>query len=204
MSNARGTFESRSNKFITKLTNNVIHTLRRNTNNMSDISEIIRTTHAVFDSVEFRTKFIEDVEIRKAKNLGEAIAQKILGKQQVVSVAADTSCDKCIRFNNRITDLGLLVIDDLPPHHAGCACTMQFDPGIDSVKINDNTVGLGGTKTTTMEEPVPGDIAEGELVACPKCGKTAVRTKNTTDIYSCKACSYSFQKVSTATESETS
>ena len=195
VASARNKFTSRANRFITKLANNVVSSLKRNTKNLDDINEIITKTRAVFDSTEFRTKFIEDVEIRKATALGEAIAQRLLGKQQLQSVASAEACDTCQSFGKKIIDLGLLTIDDVPPHHASCQCKMTFDPGIDSVKINDNTVGLGGTKTTTMEEPVEGDIKEGEFTACPECGKTAVRTKNTADIFNCKACGHSFQKV---------
>ncbi len=195
VASARSKFDSRANRFITKLANNVVSSLKRNTKDIDNINEVIAKTRAVFDSAEFRTKFIEDVELRKAETFGEAVAQKLLGKKQLQTIGDTDACDNCQSFSKKIVDLGLLTIDDVPPHHAGCKCNIQFDPGIDSVKINDNTEGLGGTKTTTMEQPVEGDIKEGEFAACPECGKTAVRTKNTPDMFNCKACGHSFQKI---------
>jgi len=43
-----------------------------------------------------------------------------------------------------------------------------------------------------IDKPEEGDIKEGEFLPCPNCGKTAIRTKDTSNQYHCRACSHNF------------
>jgi hypothetical protein len=123
--NARLQFQERTEHYIIKLTENIISSLRRNVH--SGTEDIILKTRAVFDALEYRTSFIENVEVGKAQNLG--IATGIRNSTTKVTVASymtnDNACPTCQSRNAQILDLNALLLDHLPPHHAGCQCSLQ-------------------------------------------------------------------------------
>jgi ribosomal protein L37AE/L43A len=181
---ARISLQERAERFIHRLTENVISSLKRNVK--EDTENKAQVTRAVFDSVEFRTRFIEDVEVRKAENFGHAVAvRNIKGVASMTSITTnDSACAKCLSRDGQMVFLGLMTLDDVPPHHAHCNCTLE-EPQSPTLGIQDGTVGSADDPTDV--------VPETEVQPCPECGKTAVRTKNTADIFNCKACGHAFQ-----------
>jgi hypothetical protein len=126
-STVRVLFRARAENYIVKLTENIIASLKRNVT--VDVEDISSTTRAVFDAVQFRTKFIEDVETHKAKNLGIALAVRDRGDTGLASfidnVEDKTPCAKCTGRGGIVVDLQFITLDDVPPYHAGCNCTFK-------------------------------------------------------------------------------
>lgn len=122
---ARLQLRERAEHFVNKLVENVISSLRRNVTIGSE--DIVTKTRAVFESVEFRTKFIEDVEIRKAASLGKAMAIRDTATSNSIAsfVTNESACPTCISKNAKAISLHFLSLDNLPPHHANCSCMLE-------------------------------------------------------------------------------
>ena len=187
----RSIFRTRAEKYINRLTENVVKSLQRNVDNNELPTEIKTKTRAVFDTLQYRAEFIEDVEVRKAYSLGIIAGAKAKAVHDIdikvwSTIISDEACVNCQAKNGQLIPVANITIEDLPPYHAGCQCTLH-------VEYSDR-------KLTTQDaysdgQPEPGDIKEGEYTTCPKCGKTAIRKKDTPDIYNCRACGHSFRVV---------
>jgi hypothetical protein len=181
---ARLHFQERAEYYIHKLTENIISSLKRNI--QYDADDIVFKTRAVFDAFEYRTSFIEDVEMRKAKIFGMAIA--IRDTVQDVTVASYTTsenpCPTCKSRNAVPIDLTNLILDYVPPYHANCSCIFE------QTKIRIPTQDWD-TGKPSADTPLPEQSDDTQK--CPKCGKTAIRNKDTPDVYNCRACSTSFK-----------
>lgn len=169
----RTLLKSRAEHYVNKLTEDILNSMRRNLN--TETPDLVTMTRAIFESTKFRTQFIEDVEVRKAETYGKVIAYGLNTKEQafVISIVSDGACAKC---NEREISLSIatLTLDSVPPYHAGCSCILKF-------------------KKNQMD--LFQDSIEEESTECPKCGKTAIKSKETTDTYKCRACSYTFKKI---------
>jgi hypothetical protein len=171
---ARTSLRERAEYYILKLTNNIIGSLQRNVDNNADLAEIATKARAVFESMEYRTKFIEDVEINKAFNYGSVLASRDQGKTLLtIKAKEDTSSTIAQSRDGQILDLGLLTLDDIPPFHAND--TTSFE-------ITD----------ASFDEATPDVQESGDITSCTKCGKTAIRVKNTPNNFRCNACSTVF------------
>jgi len=124
ISMARSHFISRSSRYINRLANHVISSLSRRTKDVTDEVEMVTEVRAVLESFKYRTDFISDVELGKARTYGQVIAYKDLGADRLfsVSVKSDTRCSECAKWHKEALDINLLTIDDVPPYHANCDC----------------------------------------------------------------------------------
>lgn len=190
---ARGKFRSRTEKYINKLTNNVITGIKKQPDSLGS-QDLAMRVRAIFDVVQFRTTFIEDVEVRKAQSLGMATAKKQWGGGHIYSaITNDAACTTCKSMDGKPYDVQNVVMDDLAPHHAGCNCSVSFvDSG--SITIGDSLI----RDKSDAEDPSP-VVPEKEFHECPKCGKTAIRLKDMPNIYKCRACQTSFSIEKTQT-----
>ena len=184
----RNQLRDRAEQYINRLTENVISSLRRNiTQNTDDITNV---TRAVFETVQFRTRFIEDVEVRKAYYLGQAYGNLANGSVTMKTlVHSDNACTTCNDKANTDINLGLITLDDVPPHHAGCGCTIGQPIG-QVVEVADSVIKDG----TPGSADHPDNLPEGVTAECPDCGKTAIKA-NAPNSYKCKACNNVFSVV---------
>ena len=193
---ARSTFQRRAERYINKLTEDVVRTLQRNMADISDPSQAAVQARAVFDALKYRTDFIEDVEVRKAHSYGQIEGNRLLGLEIATSMATgENPCLECISRQERPFEIEFATIDDVPPHHANCNCTLVSsvsDVGLQDVAPSKR---YPDNPTEPDAQDPSGVIPDGEFSECPKCGRTASRTKNTPDIYSCKACSHTFRRI---------
>jgi ribosomal protein L37AE/L43A len=222
MSNARTEIRSRIEYYVTKLANQVVASLQRNTDDNMTQVELANKSRAVFDSMQYRTSFIEDVEIRKAAVLGKVAGYASRGVTAVYSIVnGESPCSTCISRHNQAVFAHLGSSNVLPPHHANCSCGVSVQKSeteylIENSVIEDTTGSFtapGGAeqvktavqqerpntrapKGQNIDDPPEELIASGTATECPKCGKTATRVKGT-DSFNCKACSNTF---STETE----
>ena len=190
MAIARTLLRDRAERYIVRLTENIIGSLQRNVDNNDEPVEIKTKTRAVFDALQYRTKFIEDVEVGKAWSFGLLTGGRTQedadAELKVYSIASqDESCENCAARSGQLMSPPFVTLEDIPPYHANCRCTFN-------VEFIDTSV---STRDATIEEPEPDDVPKKDYSACPKCGKTAMRTKNTVDQYNCKACGHVFKRI---------
>jgi hypothetical protein len=125
-SRARSMFSDRAEYYINRLTNAVITTLRRRLTDSMSLDEIAREVRAIFDSMSYRTDFIEDVEIRKAMMYGKAIGIKGKKNAYLISKTDEKSkCTICRDASQTAVDMSVMTLDDVAPHHANCACDIS-------------------------------------------------------------------------------
>lgn len=181
---ARTQLQERAERYVNKLTEDVISALKRNVK--VDTQDVVATSRAVFESMQYRARFIEDVEVRKAKNLGVAYGARNSGQFGFRFLSKDGACPTCSAHHDQVADLHYITLDDLPPFHAECGCLFtQQQLTLDEV-VQDGTPGSGDD---------PSNVPGHSHAPCPKCGKTAILVKDTPDIYKCRACSHSFRRV---------
>lgn len=124
MNTARSLLHDRAEHFILKLTENVIQNLRKHLNDQMTPQEIKTKTRAIFDALEYRAYFIEDVEIKKAESLGLALGLRDSGFLELFCKISDNACNTCKALSEQPIELSTLIIDSLPPHHAHCDCSL--------------------------------------------------------------------------------
>lgn len=181
---ARSHLRERAEYFVTRLTNSIVASVRRQSATLSAL-ELKQHVRAILDSHEYRFDFIEDVEVRKAKNYGRLSA---LGLQNTYtgyrSISSNTECAICTEYAQLDHTIRYANLENVVPHHANCKCDIQvFDQtGIVNLKLQDG-------KIDDPAEFVP----QHNYADCPKCTKKALRKKDTPDIYNCRACGHSFR-----------
>lgn len=124
MSSVRSSLKERINFYVQKLTENLISALNRNIEKYSNPAELANVVRATFDSVEYRTSYIEETELKKARSLGESYGARVAGLKELTSLSnnKEKACGICKSKHNKPIDLLLITLEDLPPHHPGCEC----------------------------------------------------------------------------------
>jgi len=121
----RSSLKNRMEKYVDKLVNDTIGTLQRNINKETNIQEALSFIRNTFDSFSYRTKFIEDVEIGRANSFGQVIGLRHLGLGKFGIKLTEDACEKChARLEEILYDTSLASLDDVPPFHANCDCTI--------------------------------------------------------------------------------
>lgn len=148
---ARVLFRDRAEYYVNRLTEAVIHSLRRNLQAAMSLEDVAKATRAVFDALEFRTDFIEDVEIRKASMYGNAIGAMVSKKASHwgTKVSHDSTCATCRTMSEKMFGMDQFSLEDVPPHHANCSCELTMVLLTDSFQPVDETL-----EDATLEECV--------------------------------------------------
>lgn len=171
----RSQLRQRAEHYVTKLSNDVVSGLRRNVDNLEP-DTVVRSAAATLESYQYRTRFIEDVEIRKAETYGEILAYRNNGQINVViSAKSGTSSTIAQSKDGQVLNTSFVSLEDVPPFHAN-----------DTTKIQ--------IQNEAIDDPTP-YVKENSVAECPKCGKTAMLKKDTPDIYNCRGCGHSFRKI---------
>lgn len=189
---ARRLFRDRAEKYIDRLTRNVISLLNKRVDPDSGSETIASEVRAAFDAVEFRTKFIEDVELRKAYNFGKVQAIKNVDVYTTFSSKenSDNACTRCQSKSNLRLDIKHPTIEDVPPHHANCGCDIVFYRPEESNVIKDSVLknGIAGTG----DDP-SGIIPDTEVQPCPTCDTSSIRSDGAPDTFFCTKCKKAFK-----------
>jgi hypothetical protein len=195
ITSSRKRFSSRAERYVNKLTEHVIKALRRRVTDSLDPEELVTETRSVLDSFKHRTDFIEDVEIRKARQWGQVQAWKDMGAAELFSVSGNplTQCDEC--KSRTVTTLDTLSLADIPPYHANCNCSLTDTAPVEitienSFKDQELTPSVTVAPGDPVDKPLPDT---GNVTSCPKCGKTAIENKEIPDHYFCRACGNGFE-----------
>ncbi len=185
---ARGNINGRINKYVDKLIRDTVSSIRRN---VKDSPEVGLQTHSVFDVLKFRAQFIEDVEIRKAYTYGVALGMRDAGYIEAYSQVKNTECDSCGSAPDTINIMSI-VIDDLPPYHANCSCTISHEkrrPQPKPLEIQNSLEPVTGIEGG--EDTEAAMLKAGTIGKCPTCESITVTRMGTTGYY-CRKCSKTF------------
>ncbi len=187
---ARVLFRERAEKFVKKLTNDLVGSMRKNISTEDSRHDAMNKTRIIFDTLEHRAIYIEDVEIKKAYNYGILLALKTKQtKSLIFKQVTDGGCDLCDNMHSHGPhSIPHLVLDDMPPFHPNCSCYVELVQDIFEDSVKDRLVDV-------PEDPTEGLIPDnGQLAKCPECDKTAIRVKDTPNTYKCRACGYAWNK----------
>lgn len=130
---ARNRFSERIDFYVNKLIADISKSIFNKVNIEDNTASTVET---VFDSFQFRSNFIEDVEMRKAFYFGRAKGMKTAGIKQSQIFDVDESCDICVGHSGLILDNQNILFSDIPPFHSSCKCKLKSY--IDNTNINDS------------------------------------------------------------------
>jgi hypothetical protein len=123
---SRGKIESRVEFYVNRLMRDTVNAVDRQ--NIADLSKSdrIQRVKAVFDSFRFRNRFMEDVEIRKAHNLGFLEAAKDKGFTKWKIVAPVDSCEICKNASAQSQSLDVsFELEEIPPLHPNARAEIE-------------------------------------------------------------------------------
>jgi len=123
---SRGKIESRVEFYVNRLINDTVNAVKRQ--GIADLpnDDKIHRVKAVFDSFKYRNRFMEDVEIRKAFNLGFLEAAKDQDFTKWKIVAPSDACDTCKRASAEPQPLqSNFELEDIPPLHANARAEIE-------------------------------------------------------------------------------
>jgi hypothetical protein len=115
---SRNILQDRSNFYIQRLIRNTIDALSRQDIDSIEKDDRIQKVKAIFDALKYRANLIEDLEIKKAYNLGMLQAASDLGKTSYTLEITDNSCASCKEAaKNTYTISSIIDLDNTPPFH---------------------------------------------------------------------------------------
>jgi hypothetical protein len=116
---SRPKIESRVDFYINRVIKQTIEAVKRQNIDSLEKDDKIQKVKAAFDALSFRNDFIEDVELKKAFNLGIIEASKDLKKDSWTIDVPDDACASCKNFSSRVFNLNDVIdLDQIPPLHA--------------------------------------------------------------------------------------
>jgi len=125
---ARLFFRDRLERYIHRLTEEMISSLKRNVSINLSAEDAVSKVRAIFDSYEFRTRFIENVELRKALNFGKAVGLKDSGSESFYIHSDIGNCETGESLKNKKISLDSVTLEDIPPFHAKCSYSVVKNP----------------------------------------------------------------------------
>jgi len=202
----RSTVRVRVEHTVNKLAESVIRMLtRRVDESTGDVTlaererAYISELHTSFDSVRYRTRFIWDVELRKAYNYGRVLGVKFANELGVEIVPEDEACVRCQALKGTIQDPTFVTMEDIAPIHPGCKCSLKVVTHRDMAEIEDKY----SSETTSKPDPSvarkegsnaidPGDEnVRNDTIVCPDCTNTAILQPRSGTYY-CQKCRKSY------------
>jgi hypothetical protein len=128
---SRARVESRVTFYVHRLIENTIQAVDRQRIDVLENGDRIQRVKAVFDALRYRNDFIEDVEIRKARNLGMIEAARDLGFSHFKLVVDSDSCETCRAASDILVPItDALDMEDIPPLHANSRTQIEFVEGM--------------------------------------------------------------------------
>lgn len=119
--------QSHVEKYVYKLKDNLVTTLKRHTVRSYSIrNEDAISVEAVFKALGHRSVMIDNSEIMRAYNYGLASGYRVNGFVEIESVRNnDTPCAICDTYTLNYKESDVIIYEELPPLHPNCTCTMQ-------------------------------------------------------------------------------
>lgn len=115
----RSKLEARVNFYVTRLIRQTVQAVKRQNIDTLEKDVRIQKVKAAFSALQYRNDFIEDVEIRKAFNLGVLQAALDLGHNKWTLDVPTDACMGCrMAAGKEMTISDSLDLEDVPPLHA--------------------------------------------------------------------------------------
>ncbi len=115
----RSKIETRVNFYVNRLVRHTIQAIQRQNIDHLEKGVKIQKVKAAFEALRFRNDFIEDVEIRKAYNLGVLEAARDTGRKTWTLEVDSSSCEGCkLAATKTYMVDDSLDLDTIPPLHA--------------------------------------------------------------------------------------
>ena len=124
---ADGIIQKHVEKYVYKLRDNLMDTLKRHTVRSFNIRhEDAIAIEAVFNSLAHRSNMIDNSEIMRAYNYGLASGYRVNGFDEIESVRHnDTPCAICDSRTLNYKESDVIIYEELPPLHPNCTCVMK-------------------------------------------------------------------------------
>ena len=90
----------------------------------NDAQRDAELVNVVFDTLQYRTRFIENYRKRQAFMFGKAYGFEDAGYQELTTVAQDDACEDCQALAGTSIPITLAREGNIPPHHPGCKCDL--------------------------------------------------------------------------------
>jgi len=112
-------------KLLTELSNAVVKRVRDSKEN----DNVLLLTMSVFDSLEYRIRFILTTEIMKAYNYGIASGLNAAGFDSGKVLVESSVCEICKEMAKNPISLRPIDFDSLPPFHPNCLDVLNIEEG---------------------------------------------------------------------------
>lgn len=122
----RRDIERRAHILINRLAADILSSIRRKIDTIP-VGDKISTIRMIFDAFKYRTDFITETEIARARNLGKIIRYVDHGAITGKLIITDETCSMCVRHSQNLLSLESVSLSDIPPHHNGCKCGLQVE-----------------------------------------------------------------------------
>lgn len=165
-----------------------------------NVESVLDELHIAFDAVRYRTRFLTDVEMRKAHNYGRLLGLQMQGVEGFTLVAQPDSCQQCRNNHGKVILAENADIEDVPPFHAHSRMEMVV---IHNKTSNDMVHRDFADGETLKELPSreegkaaiaqESEAAEKNSAVCTKCGHTALIQPRSGNFY-CGRCRFAFRK----------
>lgn len=120
----RREIEKRSSILMNRLATDIFNSLKRKIDTIP-VDDKISTIRMIFDAFKYRTDFITETEVARARNLGRIIKFVNQGAIKGKLITTDETCSMCVRHSENLLSLDTVSLSDIPPHHNGCKCGLQ-------------------------------------------------------------------------------
>ena len=120
----RNILKKRVDRYINRLRGDIERKVSKCFDDVGSLTkeDCIEHIRATFDSYLYRARFIEDVEERKAFNIGRLAALRDKGYATYEIENAENACDRCKHYSGRKTAISFSNVGDIPPFHSSCRC----------------------------------------------------------------------------------
>jgi hypothetical protein len=121
-----GKIQDHINKYVKKLEKVLLEAINRHSiNDINLKGQDAAFIGLIFDSLEYRTKQIDNSELLRAYNYGRLIGYQLSDEESVHSeYLADEDCEVCQKASLQTFNSNDIIYEELPPHHPLCSCVI--------------------------------------------------------------------------------
>ncbi|MHA2069124.1 MAG: hypothetical protein ACXABY_32590 [Candidatus Thorarchaeota archaeon] len=116
-----------SNKLATDLTTGISKALVEHLSSDDPTSKtaaslLVASLRSVFAAHQYRLRFLEHTEVKKAKSYGMLLGMQHVGINRVKYLADDDACERCLAAADAIYHPDEIDLESIVPVHPGCHC----------------------------------------------------------------------------------
>lgn len=114
-------------KYVRKLQVEILHHIDNNTVPGKELNgENALFISMIFDTLEYRSRSIDNNEVVRAYNYGLLVGMQLSGIEEVKSdYPEDGDCEKCKDASLQSFPTNAIIYEELPPYHSWCTCKLK-------------------------------------------------------------------------------